>query len=98
MELSNRLAMQELILEGDAIIVVQAMNQEELCREDYGQLINGAKNTLNQGCQWQVRHVRPTANGATHKLAKMGLQFQERQTWVNNFPLRMRDIVLADAR
>jgi ribonuclease HI len=97
-ELSNRVAAQKLILEGDAATVIHAVNQVELCRGEYGQLINGAKQLLNQGCQWQVRHVRRVANGAAHQLAKMGLQSQERHFWVNNFSLCMRDIVLADAR
>jgi hypothetical protein len=35
-ELSNLLALQSFILEGNAINVVHVLNQEELCRGEYG--------------------------------------------------------------
>jgi hypothetical protein len=42
-ELSNWVATQKLILEGDAATMIHAVNQVEPCRGEYGQLINGAK-------------------------------------------------------
>lgn len=72
-ELSISLGLRNCILEGDALEVINAINQTEPCRGTYRQIVNDIKLSLLQGGHWQVSHARRAANGAAHLLAKMAL-------------------------
>jgi ribonuclease HI len=48
----------EVILEGDSLEVVQALQKEGSCWSSYGQLINDAKILLHGVRSWEVRHVK----------------------------------------
>jgi ribonuclease HI len=85
-ELGRSLELQDFILEGDALEVVKAINQTEPSRGLYGQAINDIKFLLSQGGRWMTRHVYRAGNGATHALAKTGLQFPKTQRWLTVSP------------
>jgi hypothetical protein len=87
----------DVILEGDALEVVQAMNREGFSSGQYGALINDTKTLLQQVQHWTVCHVKRVANVAAHSLAKLAFSFSEERLWTKDFPLCVRDIVIADS-
>jgi ribonuclease HI len=94
-ELGTSLGLQDIILEGDALEVVKAINQDEPSRGLYGQVVNDIKNLLAQGGRWMTRHTRRAANGAAHALAKLGLQHLVPQRWLSVLPDSVDAIVRA---
>jgi hypothetical protein len=92
-----RVGYNDVILEGDALEVVQAMNREEFSCGRYGALINDAKILLQQVQHWKVRHVKRAANAAAHRLAKLAFSFSEERLWIKDFPLCVREIVIAES-
>jgi ribonuclease HI len=88
-----RLGFTEVILEGDSLEVVQALNREEPSWGRYGSLINDAKRLLQQLHNWKVCHVRRKANEATHRLAKFAFSIGEERLWTKDYPLCIRAIV-----
>jgi hypothetical protein len=75
------LRLQNCILDGNALEVVNAINQEGLCRGTYGQIT-----TLS--FSW--------IKGAAHQLVKMGLQLLVEKCWFMEFPSCFDEIVLAE--
>ena len=95
-ELSFFLGLQNFILESDALDVVNVINQVGPCRGTYGQIINDIKLLLILGGHQKVSHTQRSANGVTHRLAKMGLQLLEAQCWFMDFSPCLEDTVLAE--
>jgi hypothetical protein len=83
-----------VILEGDALEVVQALNSEDALSGRYGTIINDAKLLLQQVQNWKVGHVKRVANTAAHRLAKLAFSFSEERLWTEDFPLCVRETVL----
>jgi hypothetical protein len=95
-EICVRLGFNDVILEGDALEVVQALNREDQSWGRYGALTNEAKRLLRQVQKWKVCHVKRTANEAAHRLAKLAFSFNEERLWTEDYPLCVREIVNAD--
>ena len=86
LELSLKLKLRSIILEGDAREVVQILCKEGDCRSKYGQVLNDAKFLLTHVPDWRVKHIRRTANIVAHRLAKMALAQGENKLW-KEYPL-----------
>lgn len=67
----------KVVLEGDALQVVTALNSSTGNWSSYGHLIEEARSQLNDLHTWRVRHVRRHLNGAAHRLAKEALTLSE---------------------
>jgi ribonuclease HI len=96
-EICVRLGFSEIILEGDSMEVVQALNQEDSSWGRYGFFINDAKILLQQVQHWKVSHVKRTANEVAHRLAKYALFFGEERLWCEEYPPCIHDIVTTEA-
>jgi hypothetical protein len=59
-----------LILEGDALQVVNAVNMGSPDWNKMGHLIDGIKENLGKLSSWRVEHVKRDANYAVHILAR----------------------------
>ena len=88
----------KVILEGDSLEVVQALQKEGSCWSIYGQFINDAKTLLHGGHSWEDRHVKRLANTAAHKLARMALVMGEDHMWseIVFIPDCIHEIVYSD--
>jgi hypothetical protein len=64
---------QSVILEGDALEIVQAFRQEGPSWSKYGQIIANSRTRLNSIQSWEPSHIRREANEAAHLLAKAAL-------------------------
>ena len=71
-EVCLRLGLQKVILEGDALEVVNVFLNEEKWMGTYGNIIHEAKLQLNSCCtEWNVQHVPRHCNEVAHAIAKM---------------------------
>jgi hypothetical protein len=87
----------DVILEGDALEVVQALNREDFLCGRYGAFINDARCLLQQVQNWKVCHVKRVANEVAHKLAKLAFSFSEERLWTEDFPRCVRELVIAES-
>jgi hypothetical protein len=85
-----------LELEGDALEVVQDLNLPEHCWGRNGPVLKDIKLLLQNFNDWKVSHVLQGANGAAHSLAKLALSSGVEQTWYDNFPMVVQEIVRAE--
>lgn len=70
-ELAMKLGFCFITLEGDALLIVQALSGDENCWSLRGQVANDAREMLRTFQEWGIQHVSRAANGAAHRLAKM---------------------------
>jgi hypothetical protein len=73
-EFSRDISVLNIMLEGDAMKIVNALRIEKQFWSRYGQLIKDAKLVLKGLRSWNVRHVRREANMAAHRLAKTAIR------------------------
>jgi hypothetical protein len=92
-QLSHRLGLQNIVLEGDALEVVNVLRTEETWLGRYGHILQDAKHMLSQCREWQVNHVHRQGNAVAHGLAKLALNIQQEVVWTDNFPLCIWDLV-----
>ena len=67
----------KIILEGDALEVVNALKKEGLYWCSYGIVVNDTKVLLSTFREWEVSHTKRVGNVAAHELAKLGLDRDE---------------------
>ncbi|XP_059441892.1 uncharacterized protein LOC132174217 [Corylus avellana] len=91
--LAQRLELRHIILEGDSLEIVQLLQKEEGCWSIYGQAVNDTKKRLHSWQGWGIQHVRRSANGAAHQLAKLALGCDAAQEWRGSFPQCVLSIV-----
>jgi hypothetical protein len=76
-ELSAEWGIQKLLLEGDALQIVQALNSDTGEWAPYGMITMDAKQKLQTFQEFNVVHVPREANRAAHCLAKLALTLGE---------------------
>lgn len=95
-EVCRKLGVQNIILEGDAMEVVQALHRESTWRESYYMLVEEDKRNLHTIPRWSVQHVAKQANVTAHNLAKFVISIREEKMWIRDFPSCIHGIVLAE--
>ena len=81
-----------LILEGDALGIIQRINSTSLELSVLGNLIRGIRDVLKDFCS----HVRRKNNGSTHLLSHLSLSLEGSHIWFVNFPKEIMYAANAD--
>lgn len=81
---------------GDALLVIQAVNHQEICETWIGTEIENAKNFLKYRLFWTLNFIYREGNGAAHALAHLGLNHWNERVWIEDFPLEISPIVLTE--
>jgi ribonuclease HI len=89
----RELGFSKVILEGDALQVVNALKASTRNWSPYGHLIEEAHSQLSGMHTWRVNHVRRHLNGAAHQLAKAALTLNEELIYGEEVPLCISDII-----
>jgi hypothetical protein len=95
-DVCSSLGLSKIVLEGDSLEVVKALQMEGPCWSRFGIMINDIKILLNSLQEWCVCHVKRMENMAAHKLAKHGLTVDEDHFWNADFPSFVYDVALSD--
>jgi ribonuclease HI len=94
--LGQEMGVQQMILEGDAKQVTEAIRAKEGNDSMIGHLINDVRQCLKNIPRWQVNHVFREANRVAHELAKHALKQANDIVWVDECPSCIRDILLTE--
>ena len=82
---SKDFGISHLILEGDALGIVQRINSTSLDLSVLGNLIRGIRDVLKDFCYIRVSHVRRKNNVPTHLLSHLSLSLEGSHVWFVNF-------------
>lgn len=82
----KEMGLSRLILEGDAKVVVNAVNFEATDWSKIGHLVEDMKMLLSDFSQWQVKGVGFAINSVAHTIAKMATREGVDRTWLGTFP------------
>ncbi|XP_040990888.1 uncharacterized protein LOC121238099 [Juglans microcarpa x Juglans regia] len=84
--LCNDLGLRCVQFEGDAKLVVDAVNKNSPDYSWNGQLIEDIKSTLLSHQHWTIQHVTRTGNKAVDAAAKLGLLLSFEHIWMEEEP------------
>jgi ribonuclease HI len=95
-EFCKERGVQDIILEGDSLQVVQGLNERTPSWRRYGHLIDDTRALLGTYSRWMVHHVKRDANRAAHGLAKEGLRIVTERQWIDESPKCISAIVFSE--
>jgi ribonuclease HI len=93
---SKDLGLQHIILEGDALQVVKAVNCPSRNWSRFGQLVEDTRMVIHSFSSWRVSHISRVANSAAHGLAKAAVKHIIDQVWMEEIPICICDVVLLE--
>lgn len=76
----------KVILEGDAIVIINAVNREEEAFSSYGNIIQEIKKHLYDRKEWEVRFINREKNTVVPTLVKVALQYENERIWIEEAP------------
>lgn len=94
--LCHERGIQQLIIEGDAKQVTDAVQAQGRNSSMFGQLVEDVLIVLNSLPSWQICHINREANMAAHGLDKVASKQVIDTTWSGEIPSCISDIVLAE--
>ncbi|KAF5445799.1 hypothetical protein F2P56_034822 [Juglans regia] len=96
LKMCEELRIGEAELEGDALSIVNAINNREENWEWGGQTIEDIRGLLHNRPQWHVTHTFREANKVADFLAKFSLNVNEEVIWMEDGPEGLYSLVLQD--
>lgn len=96
MELCLELGFQRAQLEGDAQVLINAINGEEDFWTWYGELVDDARRVLKGLHEWSLNFFHRDGNQCVHELAKLGLITTEELVWIEDCPNFIIPFVTSD--
>lgn len=85
-EFSRDLGIHSIILEGDSLLVVQAIRDQGNNLRPYGQIVDDVRLILQMLLSWMVSRVKREANTAAHCLPKFALNCTNERIWMEESP------------
>jgi hypothetical protein len=85
-ELCIKLDLRRVIVEGDSVEMVTALQREGECNGRYGHFVDDTKQLLSTLDYWSAQHVGREANNVAHQLAQHGATLEEERVWTTHFP------------
>ncbi|KAL0014063.1 hypothetical protein SO802_001132 [Lithocarpus litseifolius] len=86
----------EIVIEGDAQVVIKALQEPETCPWPIQKVVEGVELSLSYFKAWTTSHVNRKGNEATHLMAKMAKSLSDCKIWVEDTPPIIADQVLKD--
>lgn len=71
-----------IVLEGDALEIVNTLRHEGSSWSRFGQLVEDTRVILNSLPSWAIRHVGKEANEVAYHLTKFALGQSTEQVWM----------------
>lgn len=85
-----------ILCESDSLQIVEALRQPSVILSPLGQLIEDIKSLAPVVTEVPITHGRRQANGAAHRLARLGFSINQCVEWVEHPPSIIIDILVAD--
>jgi ribonuclease HI len=96
LEFCKERGIHDVILKGDSVQVVQAINEVGSNMSPYGHVVGDIKFLLLSFRSWMVRHVKKDANQVAHGLAKIGLTIANEKIREDDLLRGISNIVLLE--
>ncbi|XP_040987788.1 uncharacterized protein LOC121235507 [Juglans microcarpa x Juglans regia] len=96
MVLCEELGLGEVIFEGDAKSVIDAVSSGEKDDSSYGHLVENLQQKLNFYSRWEVAFIHREGNEVAHQLAKLALYGDNDMYWVEECPEAITDQLSID--
>jgi len=81
-----------IVLEGDSLIVVSALNKEEPYWSSFGHIIEDIRAKLQNIPSVRVQHVSRDANKVAHVLAKAAVSQMLDNSWIEECPSYIQEL------
>lgn len=88
--------LQQVMLEGDAKVIVDAVNARETVWTRWGHLVEDILQTLQAVGGWKMGYVRREANNAAHVLARLAAKQNMNNEWLNDPPESLLRIIASE--
>ncbi|KAF5442911.1 hypothetical protein F2P56_035519 [Juglans regia] len=85
-ELCTELRFTNVVFEGDALTIIDAINRSKESWVWYGQMIEDLKQFFTYTNRWKLQHVYREGNQVAHSLAKNAIDLGEEIVWIENYP------------
>ncbi|XVF44168.1 hypothetical protein PTKIN_Ptkin02bG0099000 [Pterospermum kingtungense] len=92
----SQIGFQDIILEGDALGVVNRLCSKEDDFSNVGNIMEEGRvltRLFNICC---IQHISKDVNKVTHRLAKLGVNCHEESIWVKEYSSEIHEIILVD--
>ncbi|KAF5481089.1 hypothetical protein F2P56_001774 [Juglans regia] len=96
MELCEDLKFNKVILEGDAQVVVNAVNSQTEDLSYFGSIIEDLKVQMKEWPNWSVKFANRNINTVAHTFAKEALHIDLEKIWIEDIPVCLSDCLLRD--
>lgn len=95
-EFSRDLGLQDIILEGDSLQVVNVIleHEDSWCR--FGEIEVDIKLVLGSFRSWDIKHVKWSQNNAAHGLAKESVKEVMDKVWMEEIPLCIFNTIFSE--
>ncbi|XP_059436088.1 uncharacterized protein LOC132169016 [Corylus avellana] len=92
LELGKEMGLSQILLEGDAKVVVEAVNAVTTDGSTIGHLVDDMKVLLSAFRQWRVQQVGRELNKMAHTIARQAVREGIERTWIGVVPDCIREI------
>lgn len=96
-EFCQNRGLERIILEGDSLQVVHALNKPRSNWNMHGQIVGDIKVVLRSFYSWEICHTKRGGNTAAHLLAKSGVHSDTDRVWVDCVPEYLREVVYSES-
>ncbi|XP_059429127.1 uncharacterized protein LOC132162934 [Corylus avellana] len=96
--LCKEMGFRDIQFEGDAQVVINAVNSAETDWSRIGLMVTDIKRELETLSQWRMQFVPRGSNGVAHILSKEATTSFLNKCWINEVPDCIKDLVLLESR
>jgi ribonuclease HI len=97
-EFCIEVGVQEVIFEGDSMLVVKAIQDSQPNWFPYGQIIDDIKWVMGSLRRWKIRHVKRDANKAAHELSRFATRNSDPYVWLEEPPNCILNTVILEQK
>ena len=94
---AKELGLFDCVFEGDAQVIVKAIQREDSSHPEYGQVLSDVLFLAADFCVCTFSHVKRAGNSIAHFLARQCMFGDELQVWSDSIPKDIAPLVARDA-
>ena len=96
MELALETGLNKRVLEGDSLILMNALKSNSHSLAQFSHIINDIQYLASQFSIISFSHVRRHCNTVAHLIARRAISFSSLQVWMEDVPPEIVDVLQAD--
>ena len=97
MELALEIGLNKGVLEGDSLILMNALKTNSHSLAQFGHIIKDIQFLTSQFSIISFSHVKRHCNTIAHSIARRALSFSSLQVWREDVPLELADVLQVDS-